>query len=42
MSNFREVNDDILKEWFEFRDKSLSRFICVENKKTFYQFWRYC
>ena len=33
MSNFREVNDDILKKWFEFRDESLGRFTCEEDKK---------
>lgn len=33
MSNFREVNDDILKEWFEFRDESLGRFTSEEAQK---------
>ena len=33
MSNFREVNDDILKEWFEFRDESLGRFTSEEDQK---------
>lgn len=33
MSNFREVNDDILKEWFEFRDESLGRFTTEEDQK---------
>ena len=33
MSNFREVNDDILKEWFEFRDESLGRFTNEEDQK---------
>ena len=33
MSNFREVNDGILKKWFEFRDKSLGRFTSEENPK---------
>lgn len=33
MSNFREVNDDILKEWFEFRDESLARFTSEEDQK---------
>lgn len=31
MSNFREVNDDILKERFEFRDESLGRFTSKED-----------
>lgn len=33
MSNFREVNDDIFKEWFEFRDESLGRFTSEEDQK---------
>lgn len=33
MSEFREVNNDILKEWFEFRDESLSKFTSEENQK---------
>ena len=33
MSNFREVNDDILKERFEFRDESLGRFTSKEDQK---------
>lgn len=33
MNNFREVNDDILKEWFEFRDESLGRFTSEEDQK---------
>ena len=33
MSNFREVNDDILKEWFEFRDESLGRFTSEKDQK---------
>ena len=33
MSNFREVNDDILKEWFEFRDESLGIFTSEEDQK---------
>lgn len=33
MSNFREVNDDILKEWFEFRYESLGRFTSEEDQK---------
>lgn len=33
MSNFREINDDILKEWFEFRDESLGRFTSEEDQK---------
>lgn len=33
ISKFREVNDDILKEWFEFRDESLGRFTIEEDQK---------
>lgn len=33
MSNFRKVNNDILKEWFEFRDESLCRFTSEEDQK---------
>ena len=33
MSNFREVNDDILKELFEFKDESLGRFTSEEDQK---------
>ena len=33
MSNFREVKDDTLKKWFEFRDESLGRFTCEEDQK---------
>lgn len=33
MSNFREVNDDILKEWFKFRDESFGRFTSEEDQK---------
>ena len=33
MRNFREVNYDILKEWFEFRDESLGRFTSEEDLK---------
>ena len=31
--SFREVNDDILKERFEFRDESLGRFTSKEDQK---------
>ena len=33
ISKFREVNDDILKEWFDFRDESLGRFTSEEDQK---------
>ena len=33
MNNFREVNDDILKEWLEFREKLLLRYTTEEDRK---------
>ena len=33
MNNFREVNDDIIKEWLEFREKNLLRYTTEENRK---------
>lgn len=32
MNNLREVNDDILKDWFEFRDEILGRTLNEEDK----------
>lgn len=32
MNNFREVNNDILKEWFEFREDSICT-MCDADKK---------
>ena len=34
MNNFREVNDDILKDWIEFREENLSS-MSEEDKKHF-------
>ena len=31
MSNLREVNDDILKDWLLFREDELSSLICDEK-----------
>ena len=31
--NFREVNDDIIKEWLEFREKNLLRYTTEEDRK---------
>ena len=31
MSNFREVNDDILKDWLLFREDELSSLTCEET-----------
>ena len=33
MSNFREVTNDILKDWLLFREDELSSLICDENRK---------
>ena len=35
MSNFREVNDDILKDWLLFREDELSSLTCPEDKKHY-------
>ena len=33
MVNFREVNDDILKEWLLYREDEISSLTCDEDKK---------
>ena len=33
MKNFREVNDDILKEWLEFREENILCYLNAEDKK---------
>lgn len=33
MNNFREVNDDIIKEWLVFREKNLLRYTTEEDRK---------
>ena len=33
MKNLREVNDDILKEWLEFREETISCYLNEEDKK---------
>ena len=33
MSNLREVKDDILKDWINFREEDLLRYITEEDKK---------
>lgn len=35
MSNLREVNDDILKDWLEFREDAIASLTCAEDKKHF-------
>lgn len=33
MSNLREVKDDILKDWINFREEDLLRYVTEEDKK---------
>ena len=33
MKNLREVNDDILKEWLEFREENILCYLTEEDKK---------
>ena len=33
MNNLREVNDDILKDWLDFRGEDLCSLTCEEDKK---------
>ena len=33
MNNFREFNDDILKDWLDFRGEDLCSLTCEEDKK---------
>ena len=38
MNNLREVNDDILKDWLEFREEDLYSLTCDEDRKHFVYF----
>ena len=38
MNNFREVNDDILKDWLLFREDEISSLSCDEDRKHFVYF----
>ena len=38
MNNFREVNDDILREWLSYREDELSSITCDEDKKHWVYF----
>lgn len=38
MVNFREVNDDILKEWLLYRKDEISSLTCDEDKKHWVYF----
>jgi len=33
MSSLREVNDDILKDWLDFREDTIASLTCSEDKK---------
>ena len=35
MNNLREVNDDILKDWLDFREDTIASLMCAEDKKHF-------
>lgn len=35
MNNFREVNEDILKDWLEFREDAIASLSSTEDKKHF-------
>lgn len=38
MSNLREVNDDILKDWLDFREDAIASLCCAEDKKHWIYF----
>lgn len=38
MSNLREVNDDIMKDWLSFREEDLCTLNCDEDRKHFIYF----
>ena len=38
MNNFREVSDDILKEWLSFREETISGKLTKEDKKHYIYF----
>ena len=38
MDNFREINNDILKEWLNFREEEISALTCAEDKKHWIYF----
>ena len=42
MNNFREVIDDILKEWILFREYELSSITCDEDRKHWVYFDEIC
>ena len=42
MSNFREVNDDILKDWILYREETLFDFLSENDKKCELNFDVFC
>ena len=42
MNNFREVNDDILKSWIEFREEEFLGYLSEEDKKHVINFDEIC
>ena len=38
MSDLREVNEDILKDWLDFREDTIASLTCAEDKKHFIYF----
>ena len=38
MKNLKEVNDDILREWFAYRDEDISSLKSAEDKKHWIYF----
>ena len=41
MKNLREVNDDILKEWLEFREETILCYLNEEDKNMDYLLMKY-
>lgn len=35
MNSLREVNDNILKDWLDFREHTITNLTCAEDKKHF-------
>lgn len=42
MSNLRQVNDDILKDWLDFREDTIASLTSTEDKKHFICFEEIC
>lgn len=42
MNNLREVNDDILKDWLEFREETLLCHLSDKNYKYSFNFDKFC